>query len=294
MTRQTSFENHRDGWLVSSICVFAMLAVSVWAQETKDEAKPAPTPTVTETKPADADSAATATEEPGLRGYCPAAYLLLGKPMKGSAEFKVRYQATMYYLSSAEAKQKFEDDPTKYLPQFGGLCTTALGGSYGNRLESDPEVFDVRDGKVYLFSSERAKRAYDKLPRRFILGGERVFSEPALEGLCPVAFQTQRRPVRGNKDLTVIYKGWLYRLSSGEAKLQFERNPELYLPQYDAHCAEGVSRGKLFKGDLTKFVVRGDRTFLFFDDEARTKFMASPEAVIKAADEYWKVLADQQ
>jgi len=267
---------------------------SAFAQETKESAKPNPSRMDVVAKPDEGSAEAAANELLGLRGYCPAAYLLHGKAMKGNPEFKVKYQATTYYLSSADAKRQFEDDPTKFLPQFGGLCTTALGGSYGNRIESDPEVFDVQEGKVYLFSSERAKRAYDQLPRRFILGGERVFAEPALDGLCPVALQAQRQLVRGNKDLTVIYKGWVYRLSSGEAKLLFEQDPEKYLPQYGGLCTEGMSRGKSFKGDLNTFSVRDGRTFLFFDDMAYMKFIASPEPMIKAADEHWKDLSRQR
>ena len=85
-----------------------------------------------------------AAKRPELKGFCPAAYLLHGKAMRGDPKYSVTYHGRLYYLSSDEAKKKFQEDPEKYLPQLGGLCTTALGGSYGNRLDGDPEVFDVR------------------------------------------------------------------------------------------------------------------------------------------------------
>ncbi len=284
----------RTGWLggfILTIGIGMIQVATTMAQETKPETEA--TSNKKATQPT-TDKKTPPMVEPALRGYCPAAYILHGKAMKGDAKFQVRYQASTYYLSSEEAKSKFEDGPEKFLPQFGGLCTTALGGSYGNRIESDPEVFDVRDGKVFLFSSERAKRAYDKLPPRFILGGERVFAELALQGICPVALQTQSHTVRGNKSLIVVYKGWQYSLSDGEAKLQFERDPEKFLPQYRGLCAEGMTRGKEYAGELTSFFVKGGRTFLFFDGKARTKFVAYADEAIKAADKHWKVIADRK
>ena len=52
-------------------------------------------------------SVAAAEEKPALKGYCPAAYLLVGKAVEGKPEFKSTYKDQTYYLASAEAKEKF-------------------------------------------------------------------------------------------------------------------------------------------------------------------------------------------
>lgn len=124
------------------------------------------------TFPAQAQDAAN---KPALEGYCPASYLLTGKAVKGDQQFKSEYQGRVYYLANDQAKQAFDKNPEKYLPQFKGMCTTALGGSYGNRFWADPTVFEVLDGKVYLFSSERAKKAFDTNPAKYIKSGNERF-----------------------------------------------------------------------------------------------------------------------
>src|SRR3989304_3324842 len=129
------------------------------------------------------------TAEPALNGYCPASFLLMGKAVKGDPSFRSEYQDSVYYLADSEAKKQFDADPEKFLPQFGGLCTVALGGSYGNRLPSDPTVFRVVDGKLYLFSQERAVKSFDTDPSRYIAPANERFAKPMIGGYCPVSYQ---------------------------------------------------------------------------------------------------------
>lgn len=225
---------------------------------------------------------------PALRGYCPAAYLLHGKALKGKPEFQSTYAGRLYYLSSAEAKKEFDAHPQKFLPQFDGLCTTALGGSYGNRIPSDPAVFDVRDGKLYLFSSERAKKAYmQEGALWFIARAERIFNEPALDGYCVVAYQQRNRAIKGSEEFTHNYHGKLYLFTNPLAKAKFIGDPDKYLPKYDGYCAEGVSRGKRYPADPESFVIYEGRTYLFFDADARVKFVVNPKVMAQKADARW-------
>lgn len=120
------------------------------------------------------------TQVPALKGYCPASYLLSGEAVKGKAAHQSTHAGKTYYFADENAKKAFDGDPEKYLPQFGGMCTVSLGGTYGNRFESDPASFQVVDGKVYLFVSQRAIRAFTKKPQHYISGAEEVFkSQPA-------------------------------------------------------------------------------------------------------------------
>ncbi len=114
-------------------------------------------------------SQASAQKEPSaqLKGYCPASYILTGQAVKGDPNQAVTVDGKLYYCADATAKSAFEKDPSKYLPQFNGVCTTALGGTYRNWMIADPTVFDIFEGKVYLFSSARAKAAYDRRPNKY-------------------------------------------------------------------------------------------------------------------------------
>ena len=93
-------------------------------------------------------ASAQAGEKPALDGYCPVCYIAAGKAAKGSAEFVSTHDGKTYYFVSKEVKGMFDAEPAKWLPQYDGYC--AYGISLGKKFESDPTVFSVVDGKVYL------------------------------------------------------------------------------------------------------------------------------------------------
>lgn len=71
-------------------------------------------------------------------------------PEKGSSKFSHEYKGAVYRFTSADNLTKFKANPEKYLPQYGGWCAYAMAkdGSYVN---VDPETYEIRDGKLYLF-----------------------------------------------------------------------------------------------------------------------------------------------
>ncbi|BDS12237.1 YHS domain-containing (seleno)protein [Aureispira anguillae] len=84
-----------------------------------------------------------------LAGYSPVSYLDLGLAQKGVKEFKSEHKKIIYYFTSAEQKSNFDQNPTKYLPQYGGFC--AFGTYAGAKFRVNPNKFIVKDGKYYLF-----------------------------------------------------------------------------------------------------------------------------------------------
>lgn len=232
------------------------------------------------------------TRKPELKGFSPAAYLLQGKAVRGAPEHSVTYHGKLYYLSSDEEKKKFQEDPEKYLPRFGGLCTTALGGSYGNRFAGDPEVFDVHEGRVYLFSSERARRAYQRSPQHYIGQAESRFEQPALEGNCPVSYQRLQAALKGRKEFSEFYDKWLYYMLDEQALEDFRKDPQRYVPMYGGNCAMTMAeQGKPLPADPDVFLVSAEHeTFLFFNKEFKQKFMTNPGLYRERANENWKAL----
>lgn len=232
---------------------------------------------------------------PALNGYCPASYLLIGKAVQGDPSYQSTYAGELYHFANAEAKKTFDADPEKYLPQFGGLCLTALGGPYGNRFPSDPEIFEIVDGKVYLFSSERARRAYHDMGRnRYIPNARDRFNEPQLRGHCPVSYQLAGKAVKGQENYKVVYRTRVYHLAGADAKEAFLKDPEKYEPQYRGYCAIGTARNKRFPTDGSVFSVVDGKTYLLWDDEAKKEFDAHPAEVIKKADANWVTLKDEK
>ena len=85
-----------------------------------------------------------------LQGYDAVAYFTQNKAVKGKAELAVFNQGITYYFSTADNKEAFKKDPSKYEPQYGGWCAYAMGND-GSKVNIDPSTFKILDGKLYVF-----------------------------------------------------------------------------------------------------------------------------------------------
>mgnify|MGYP001817873646 CR=1 FL=1 len=59
----------------------------------------------------------------------------------------------------------------------------------------------------------------------------------------------QPAAVPGNSSITSEFNGATFAFSSAENKARFDANPEAFVPQYDGHCAYGVSKGGKVPGN---------------------------------------------
>lgn len=233
------------------------------------------------------DAKKTAESDVAIGGYCPVSYQTLSKAVKGDPAFAVEYQGLVYYCADSDAKKVFEVRPSKYAPKYGGLCTTALGGSYGNRMPSDPEIFYVIEGKLYLFSSLRARKAFDRWPNDYIAKADALYELPAINGYCPVSYQQAGKAVKGDAKFARTYRGAVYHFAEEEAAKAFEKDTKRFVPQYDGFCAEGMVREKSFPADPKLFEVINGKTYLFFDEAARKTFLSNPKEHTVKADAAW-------
>ncbi len=74
--------------------------------------------------------------------------------------------------------------------------------------------------------------------------------------------QSQPAPVEGNKSITVEHNGAKFAFSSEENRAAFLANPAKYVPQYDGHCAYGISRGGKVPGNPTLWRIVDDKLYL--------------------------------
>ena len=80
-------------------------------------------------------------------GYDTVSYFT-GPPVKGSDDFKAEWRGANWYFSSQKNLEKFNANPEKYAPQYGGYCAWAT--AHGSLAKGDPTVYDIQDGKLYL------------------------------------------------------------------------------------------------------------------------------------------------
>lgn len=101
--------------------------------------------------PALAQSRPPAAERLGLKGYDPVAYFTLGTATPGVATYELVWDGVRYRFANARHRDLFRADPDRYAPQFGGQC--AMNMANGNVRESDPTIWTISDGRLYVFAS---------------------------------------------------------------------------------------------------------------------------------------------
>ena len=109
------------------------------------------------TAPSSADGTNTTAgtvDHIAIQGYDTVAYFTEGKPVKGSSEFEVRFDDSIWRFANASHKQMFAADPERYLPQYLGYCASGLvlGVSY----PANPESWVIVDGKLYMVAGGQA------------------------------------------------------------------------------------------------------------------------------------------
>lgn len=69
-------------------------------------------------------------------------------PVAGRADITAEYNGATFAFSSEENRDRFLEDPAKYVPQYDGHC--AYGVSKGGKVPGNPNLWRIVDGKLYL------------------------------------------------------------------------------------------------------------------------------------------------
>jgi len=93
-----------------------------------------------------------------LKGYDPVAYFTESKALKGNSDFQHTHAGIKYNFASAQNRELFKKDPAKYLPQYGGYCSWAVGHNY--TASTDPEAWKIVNGKLYLNYNKDVQRKW--------------------------------------------------------------------------------------------------------------------------------------
>ncbi len=99
-------------------------------------------------------------EDVAIKGYDTVSYFKDSKAQKGSESFTFSWHGMSWQFLSKEYRDLFAASPEKYAPQYDGFCAWALTES--RKAVTDPEVWKIVDGKLYLNCS---KTAFEKWSR---------------------------------------------------------------------------------------------------------------------------------
>jgi YHS domain-containing protein len=201
-------------------------------------------------------------EGAAILGYDSVAYFTGNKPMKGNPKIQSEFDGAKYYFASADHKKRFDANPAKYTPAYGGYCGYAA--SIDRLSPISPVWFQIIDGRLILqhnkkatdkFNADRdrniakADRNWPGLVVRNGTGGKTLVLTDkmgvALDGYDPVSYFTDGRPAKGDPKIEASLNGALYRFVSQEHREIFEKAPARYAPAYGGYCGYAASIGKV-------------------------------------------------
>jgi YHS domain-containing protein len=84
-----------------------------------------------------------------LQGCDPVSYIEDQSAVAGTKSLESMYRGISYRFASAEHRDTFNANPSKYVPAYGGWCATAM--AKGDKVEVDPKNFKVTGGRLFLF-----------------------------------------------------------------------------------------------------------------------------------------------
>jgi len=118
-----------------------------------------------------------------------------------------------------------------------------------------------------------------------------VGSGLAISGFDPVAYFSENAPRFGRADLELNQGGGVWRFRNEGNRAAFSDHPEVYTPRFGGYDPVAVARGASVPGHPQIWAVRGDRLYLFYDDQARAAFLAEPGRIIDTAERKWPAVA---
>ncbi len=99
-------------------------------------------------------------DDVAIKGYDTVAYFKAGKALKGNESFTFQWHDMTWYFLTKENRDLFATSPEKYAPQYDGYCAWAM--TEARKAQTDPEVWKIVNGKLYLNCS---RTAYEKWSR---------------------------------------------------------------------------------------------------------------------------------
>jgi hypothetical protein len=120
-----------------------------------------------------------------------------------------------------------------------------------------------------------------------------TFSKVAVGGHDAVAYFSEGRPVKGDKQFTLTHAGVEWRFASAANRDAFAAAPQRYAPQYGGYCAWAVSQGYTASGDPQFWKIVDGKLYLNYDADVQKKWERDISGFIVKADHHWPAVLDR-
>jgi YHS domain-containing protein len=115
----------------------------------------------------------------------------------------------------------------------------------------------------------------------------------ALQGYDPVAFFTDRKPVKGESDIQSTYKRATYHFASQDHKRLFDSDPAKYEPQFGGYCGYAASIDKISLISVDYWEIIDGRLVLQHNQKAWDLWHKDRAGNLVKADSNWPGLVNR-
>jgi hypothetical protein len=106
-----------------------------------------------------------------ISGFDPVAYFTDATALPGKGEFEQAVAGVVWRFRSVGNRSAFTADPDVYMPRFGGY--DAVGVARGVAVVGNPQLWLIRDERLYLFYSEATRAEFVRDAERIVSTSER-------------------------------------------------------------------------------------------------------------------------
>jgi YHS domain-containing protein len=115
----------------------------------------------------------------------------------------------------------------------------------------------------------------------------------AIRGYDPVAYFTDRKPMKGAAKYQADYQGSAFHFTSEKNRDAFKANPARYAPQYNGFCAFGTASGYKAAVDPAAFTIVDGKLYLNYNNAVRKQWSGDIPGFIAKADKNWPDVVKQ-
>ncbi len=118
--------------------------------------------------------------------------------------------------------------------------------------------------------------------------------EGAIHGYDPVAYFKESKPVKGDPEFSVSWKGTNWYFANQENKDAFKASPEKYSPQYGGYCAYGLADGHKAPTSPDAWTIIGGKLYFNYDKGVQKSWNKKQPEYIKTADANWPKVKNEE
>lgn len=97
-------------------------------------------------------------DKTAISGFDTVSFFTTKAAMAGKPEFEATHFGAKWLFSSAENLKLFQENPEKYMPEWGGQCAWCVSENCLSKKKVDGS-FEILSGKLYLFSPGTNKKS---------------------------------------------------------------------------------------------------------------------------------------